>query len=181
VILVDADLREPELRPTFDLPEAPGLVTLLAGTGDVTAALVPMTAGDAALHVLSTSRAVDGRAELFSSVRAREVFEDAKSRADYLVIDCSPLGEELDALPLAQWADVVLLAVRPGATELDGLRKLGQVLNAHSVRPAGLVVVGVGRHGRPVPEDGAGPEPVEWRADQPGPAAAAAASPPGAS
>ena len=73
---------------------------------------------------------------------ARELVEEAKSLADYVVIDSPPLTEISDALPLAQEVDAVLIVARIGTSSLKRLENLGEILEHGGVTPAGIVVVG---------------------------------------
>ena len=68
--------------------------------------------------------------------------------ADYVVIDSPPLTEVIDALPLAQQVDDVVLVVRLGSSNLTQLAHLGDLLDQNGIRPVGFVVVG-----GPAPEE----------------------------
>jgi Mrp family chromosome partitioning ATPase len=70
------------------------------------------------------------------------IVSEAKKLADYVIIDSPPLSEVIDALPLAQQADEVLLVVRLGKTQLTKLAHLAELLSRHAIRPVGFAVVG---------------------------------------
>jgi Mrp family chromosome partitioning ATPase len=70
------------------------------------------------------------------------IVAEAKRLADYVIIDSPPLSEVIDALPLAQRADAVLVVVRLGETQLTKLAHLGELLSRHAIRPVGFAVVG---------------------------------------
>jgi Mrp family chromosome partitioning ATPase len=70
------------------------------------------------------------------------IVAEAKKLADYVIIDSPPLSEVIDALPLAQRADEVLLVVRLGKTQLTKLAHLAELLSRHAIRPVGFAVVG---------------------------------------
>jgi Mrp family chromosome partitioning ATPase len=72
----------------------------------------------------------------------QRIVDEAKKLADYVIIDSPPLSEVIDALPLAQRADEVLVVVRLGKTQLTKLAHLGELLSRHSIRPVGFAVVG---------------------------------------
>jgi Mrp family chromosome partitioning ATPase len=59
-----------------------------------------------------------------------------------VVIDSPPLSEVIDALPLAQRADEVLVVVRLGKSHLTKLAHLAELLSRHAIRPVGFAVVG---------------------------------------
>ena len=70
------------------------------------------------------------------------IVAEAKKLADYVIIDSPPLSEVIDALPLAQRADEVLVVVRLGKTQLTKLAHLAELLSRHAIRPVGFAVVG---------------------------------------
>jgi Mrp family chromosome partitioning ATPase len=51
----------------------------------------------------------------------------------------------IDALPLVQMADDVLIVVRLGKTHLNKLTRLGELLAHQGIRPVGFALVGVSR------------------------------------
>ena len=74
---------------------------------------------------------------------ARNLVADSKRLADYVIVDSPPLSEVIDALPLAQQVDEVLVVVRLGKTQLTKLQNLGELLATHDLQPVGFAVVGV--------------------------------------
>ena len=76
-----------------------------------------------------------------------------------MVIDSPPLTEVIDALPLAQLADEVLVVVRPGRSRLTKLKQLEEILTNQGAPASGLVLVGTILAG--VTEYGYGYEPDE--------------------
>jgi Mrp family chromosome partitioning ATPase len=74
---------------------------------------------------------------------AGHLVEDAKALADYVIVDSPPLAEVIDALPLAQQVDEVLVVVRLGRTQLTKLQNLGELLARSEIEPVGFAVVGV--------------------------------------
>ena len=86
--------------------------------------------------------------DLFSIPAADAMIKDARRLADYVVIDSPPLNEVIDALPLARQSDDVLLVARIGATRMDKLSQLADLLSESEIKPIGFAVVGSQRPGR---------------------------------
>ena len=63
--------------------------------------------------------------------------------ADIVIIDSPPLTEVIDALPLVQMTDDVLIVVRLGRTHINKLTRLGELLGQYRIRPVGFALVGV--------------------------------------
>ena len=84
-------------------------------------------------------------AELFSIPAARELIEDARKLADYVIIDSPPAERGRRRPPPRPRADDVLIVVRLGETRLERISQLGELLAENGVRPVGFAVVGVPR------------------------------------
>jgi len=69
--------------------------------------------------------------------------DEAKEMADIVIIDSPPLTEVIDALPLVQMTDDVLIVVRLGRTHINKLTRLGELLGQYRIRPVGFALVGV--------------------------------------
>ena len=80
----------------------------------------------------------------------------ARRRANFVVIDGPPLGDDARALSACVVADVCLLVVRIGHTERQDLRRARELLDRTGVQPAGLVLVDAGPARRAKPPTGDG-------------------------
>lgn len=146
VILIESDLRRPVLSQVMGVkPENGGVVSVLIENTTLAESLTPSSTYGPNLRMLLSDYEGGWIAELFSIPTAQRMIEDARQMADYVVIDSAPLNEVIDALPLAQEADEVLIVVRLGVTRLDKLSQLTELLAENGVRPAGFAVVGVPR------------------------------------
>jgi succinoglycan biosynthesis transport protein ExoP len=96
------------------------------------------------LRVLLVDHSDDWLGEILALPSSRALLEDARSIADYVIIDSPPLTEVIDALPLARQVDDVLLVTRLGSSNLSQLSRLGDLLAQNGITPAGFVLVGVG-------------------------------------
>ena len=148
VVLVDADLRTPQLDKTFSL-SAPadldsGLADILAGA-KVDSAASAVVDG---LTVITFGTVQGSPGELLSSDGLRLLIEALKHRFDYVIIDTSATLPVSDAVAIARHVDGVLVVTRAGRTSLSHLRGtighlervaapvIGIVLNGASTRSA---------------------------------------------
>lgn len=144
VIIVEADLRRPALGEALDIDLIRGgVVGVLIENLRLEDALTPTPTYGNKLRALVADYEGGWIAELFTIPAAAEMIAEARRIADYVVIDSPPLNEVVDALPLAQLADDVLIVVRLGKTRLDNISELGELLAESGVRPAGFAVIGV--------------------------------------
>jgi capsular exopolysaccharide synthesis family protein len=144
VILIEADFRRPTVGEALGVRPRVGIGKVLLGNVPVEEALVSAKPFGDSLRLLLVDRADDWLAEVLSLPAATALLAEAERLADYVVIDSPPLTEVIDALPLAQQVDDVVLVVRLGASNLSQLTRLGDLLEQHRIQPSGFVVVGVG-------------------------------------
>lgn len=144
VILIEADFRRPTVGEALGVRPTVGIGKVLLGTASLEEALVPVNPFGDTLRALLVDRAGDWLAEVLSLPAAGNVLAEAVRHADVVVVDSPPLTEVIDALPLAQQVDDVLLVTRLGSSNLSQLGRLGDLLEQNGVRPSGFVVVGVG-------------------------------------
>jgi Mrp family chromosome partitioning ATPase len=71
-----------------------------------------------------------------------KLIDEAKARADFVVIDSAPLATVIDALPFAEAADEVLIVSRLGTTRLNKLDEVDDLLSRHGVNRTGIVLIG---------------------------------------
>ena len=146
VILIEADLHRPSVGSSLGLEaEHGGVVSVLIEHTNLEDALISSPTYGSDLQILVADYEGGWIAELFSIPAAEQMLRDARSLADYVVIDCPPLNQVVDSLPLAQRADDVLIVVRLGKTPLDKMQQLAELLGENGIRPAGFTVVGTRR------------------------------------
>ena len=146
VILIEADLRRPSIGDALGATAENGTGSVLLGMANLEDSLVETKAYGRYLRLLlaDTSGAASGfMADQLFLPAARNLVAEAKRLADYVIVDSPPLSEVIDALPLAQQVDEVLVVVRLGRTQLTKLQNLGELLATHDIEPVGFAVVGV--------------------------------------
>jgi polysaccharide biosynthesis transport protein len=142
VILIEADLRRPTIASSLGIQVARGVEQVLIGESDMNSALQSVTIDGVPLRVLAAARSGAQVADRLSVAVARHLIQSAKRQADFVVIDSPPLSAVIDALPLAQLADEVLIVARMGYSRLNKLAELEQLLTSQAAPPTGLVLVG---------------------------------------
>lgn len=143
VLVVDFDLREPDLGPQLGLDDATAVVTTLT-TGQGLSAIMRSAPRLPPLRVVQASSG-PGDVALLPTLTRRmiEVLDEAATMADYVLIDTAPIGEVGDALPLIPHVDDVLVVGRPGSTDRRALDVMAGLFERADVTPTGWVVTGV--------------------------------------
>jgi capsular exopolysaccharide synthesis family protein len=146
VILIEADLRRPAIGEALEVSSEFGTGSVLLGMTNFQDALVETKAYGRYLRLLlaDKSGAASGfMADQLFLPATQNLVQEAKRLADYVIVDSPPIGEVIDALPLAQQVDEVLIVVRLGRTQLTKLQNLGELMARHEIEPVGFAVVGV--------------------------------------
>lgn len=142
VILMDFDLRKPDVARRLGIEETQGLVSLLSSSSDLSDVLVPAPR----LPPLTVAPAGTGQGDvlLLSALARRfpEIFEQARSMADYVILDTAPLGEVSDALRLLPHVDEIVVVARPGNTMRLELEQTRDYIERSGRTPIGMVLIG---------------------------------------
>ena len=138
VLLVDGDMRRPQVHAYFKIENNTGLSAYLAGNASkdlITREVVPN------MDVLTSGPVPPNPSELLSSGRLDVLLEKVKEKYDMVIMDAPPLGVA-DAMILSRKADGVMLLAKAGVTRYEmldkGIKKLGEV----SAKIAGIVLNG---------------------------------------
>lgn len=137
VLLVDADLRRPEVADLLGLEGAVGLTDLL--TGQVTASDVIQLWGPRRLAVLPSGTVPPNPNELLGSVAMRELVKELHRDYDTVLFDAPPLLPVSDATVLSGLCSGALVVVGVGKVHQPQLRRAVESLQMLEVRLFGLV------------------------------------------
>lgn len=137
VLLVDADLRKPNLHEWFGAPSQPGLSELLADTADL--GDVVQSGPIPNLWLLPGGAPAENAAELLGNNRMAGVLARLSRMFDWIVLDSSPVLSFEDAATVSRACDAVLLVAKADFSPYDVVQKalqrfrdvwvLGMVLN----------------------------------------------------
>jgi Mrp family chromosome partitioning ATPase len=123
VVLIDFDLRKPDLARVLGLTPRHSLVATLTGTP--LAELLTPAPQLPPLQVVPAA-STEGDIALLESLRRKlpAILEEAQALADYVVLDTAPLGEVSDALTIADQVDDIIVVARPGHTNRANLENV---------------------------------------------------------
>ncbi len=138
VLLIDADLRSPNLHKTLGAPLTPGLADYLQG--ERSALEVIQRGSEDGLLFIPAGKHVTHPAELIAGNAFKKLLDTVSEAFDWVILDSPPTVPVSDASVLAQMCDGVLFVVRGGSTpaevcskgcrELQNSPLIGVVLNA---------------------------------------------------
>lgn len=142
VVLIDGDLRKPQMHLIFGEPPEYGLDAILEEDGAVTNLSQSVRETKIKnLWVIPTSPVREGISRKLHSLRMRSLLKELRKEFDVILIDSPPMQHISDARVLGWLADGVLLVFRAGKTTReaalavhdcltqDGIQVLGTILN----------------------------------------------------
>lgn len=139
VLLVDADLRRPEIANQLNLGEDTTGFADLVGSGSVPLRDAIRPLDDHNVDVITAGTVAGPIHEVFRSARLPQLLSDVRNQYDYVILDTPPLMPVVDSALLSRVVDGVLIVVAANKTprklleealnELDAAKVLGIVFN----------------------------------------------------
>lgn len=121
VLLLDADLRNPQLHRSLGADPGPGLCEYLRSETDEFSIMQrgPMEN----LFLIPAGRNTGNPAELLANGRLKFLMSRLESMFDWIIVDSAPAVPVSDAALLANFCDGVLIVVRSNSTPIEAARK----------------------------------------------------------
>jgi succinoglycan biosynthesis transport protein ExoP len=141
VLIVDADLRRPQIHAQLNMNNDYGLSNLIVKNMDSRSVIRRVKPGEE-LYVMTSGRIPPDPASLLSAHRTRLLMEKASERFDLIIYDTPPLLGLADASLLARHADGLVLVVGLDKTDRLTLQKVLDDLKSFQVPVLGLIANG---------------------------------------
>ena len=120
VLLIDADLRKPQIHKIFGIRNMTGLSTYLAGTSNIT---IHQVAYLSQLSILPSGPVPPNPSELLSSNRMHELIRLLMDKYNIIICDSPPLVPFADALILSKIVNGTIIVTKAGKTTYEVARK----------------------------------------------------------
>ena len=140
VLVIDADLRRPSIHHALGIPNEGGLADMLQKGEAWPEGFHRVTEG---LECLPSGIKPQNPGSLLSSRHMVKLLEQARERADLVLIDSPPILAVSDCLALTAQVDGVLLVTRFGATQRRSLVRAKELLEKMGARLVGVVLNGL--------------------------------------
>ncbi len=139
VVLIDADLRLPQIHRKFGLHNRIGLTDLFVHPLDALAGVLNFVDAPR-LAVITSGGLPPNPAELLTSQKMTDILDRLNQDFDLVVIDTPPVLTVTDAAALAPAMDGVILVAKPGITKLSAFQQALEQLRAVGARVLGVVL-----------------------------------------
>jgi len=157
-LLIDADLRDPDLRHMLELDPGPGLAEYLTGSVSLEDILIHPNIGN--LVLVPGGAPVMNTSELMRSPMMADMIHELTSRYHdrLIVFDVPSILQGADTLALSAYMDATLLLVEECKTVRDDIERACELL-----RDSNLIGIVLNKS-RVLPE----PDPITWPKPKPG-------------
>jgi succinoglycan biosynthesis transport protein ExoP len=139
VLLIDADLRRPNVHHRFGLNGKIGLTTVLTGSTPLEGA-VQSVREIPNLFILPSGPVPPFPTEMLSSDAMLEILKRCGELYDYVVVDSPPILSVTDGVILARHADSVVLVVRHGKSSKHIVRRARDLILRSGSSITGIVL-----------------------------------------
>jgi tyrosine-protein kinase len=139
VVLVDADMRRPQVHRRFGLHNRAGLSELFVRPLETLPGVVH-SVPFSKVGVITAGSVPPNPSELLTSKTMGQILDRLNTAFDLIVIDTPPLLTVTDAAALAPAMDGVILVAKPGSTKLSAFRQSLEQLRAVGARVLGVVL-----------------------------------------
>ena len=145
VVLVDLDLRHPDVHSHVDVHNETGATDVLLGRRSLSECLQFVATGpddgtSRGFYVLPVGPIVANPAEMLATSRTARLVEGLGSNSDIVLIDAPPVLPVADALSLARLAGGVVVVVEAGRTTYPQMERTVQLLARNQARLLGMVL-----------------------------------------
>jgi polysaccharide biosynthesis transport protein len=140
-LLIDGDIRLPDVHRVFNIARGPGLVDVLRGDVSVEDAIE--TGYSETLHLLPAGKLRTSPHQLLCNGEFGRLVEKLKETYRYIVVDTPPILPASEALVMAQTADATVLCVRRDYSRFHQVKEACFRLQAAGVKTVGAVLNGI--------------------------------------
>ena len=139
VLLIDCDLRRPQVHSHFNLPNFEGLINYLSGEIDLEALILTHQAYPN-LKLITAGPTTSNPADLLGSPEMRVLIEGLAENFDHIIIDSSPASSFADASIISTLVDGVVLVVHSQRSSGRVVRRVKERLQAMGADIYGVVL-----------------------------------------
>ena len=140
-LLIDADLRSPDIAKSLGVPQTPGLAELLAGRATLREAIHRV--GESEAFVLPAGKLRGSPHHMFEGVKIEGVLRGLRQKFNTIIIDTPPVLAASEALVFAKASDLTVVCSLADVSRAKQVRAAVDRLHATGANVAGAVLNGV--------------------------------------
>lgn len=137
ILLMDCDLRRPQIHRKFDLDNKKGLTNILLKEIPIAEGIQETEVPN--LFIIASGPIPPNPSEILASRRMGELITELKKDYEYILLDAPPLGLVTDAAVLNPVTEGYIIVVALGQTDRDGVHYVIETLQNISGNIVGVV------------------------------------------
>ncbi len=141
VLVIDADLRNPDQHDLFGLELGPGLCKLLGGDAGLNECI--KSSENALVHLLSAGRLDSNPHNLLTRSKFQKVLEQVTARYRYVIVDTAPVLPAAETLAITAACDATLLCAMRDVSQSEHVKRTFRRLEESGSNVIGAVFSGV--------------------------------------
>jgi polysaccharide biosynthesis transport protein len=138
VMIIDADLRRPNVHRLVDVPNGKGITEILAGETTIEAATIHDVRDN--IDVITAGRIPTNPTDLLASSQFTELLRELERRYDHVMVDSAPVLGLADAPIVASQTERTLFVAESGKTRVRGAASALDRLTGTGGRVVGMVL-----------------------------------------
>lgn len=138
VLLIDGDLRKPQIHRTFEIFNKPGLTDVLVNELNCKEGI--SSTYIERLEILAAGTIPPNPSELLASDRMKQFLGEIREDYDFVLIDTSPAAVVTDASILSAVADGTILVCASGGVSVGGARRAKELLENVNANIIGIIL-----------------------------------------
>ncbi|MCX5771380.1 MAG: polysaccharide biosynthesis tyrosine autokinase [Candidatus Hydrogenedentes bacterium] len=141
VLLVDTDLRRPNVHRVLKMGRGPGLADVLRGNAELSSVIRKTSVEN--MWVISSGRVPPNPSELIGSAKMQRLMDELSGQFGLVVCDAPSILVVTDPVLLATHVDTAVLVVSVNNARRETIQRAHKLLDAASVQIAGVVLNGL--------------------------------------
>ena len=141
VLVIDCDLRRPNLARLLDVPNAPGLSNYLVGLNSIDEVVHKSTYNN--LSIITAGNIPPNPVELLSSDNMGRLIEKLEKDFDYIFLDTPPVNLVIDTIVVSKYVHGIVMIALQNSTDREAIRYALKQIKFAGSKVLGFVLNGV--------------------------------------
>lgn len=138
VLLIDSDLRNPQMKSFFELDGRIGLTTYITGECSLNEAVFSTDVQN--LFVMSSGPVPPDPGKILESEQMQQILQELQEEFDLIILDLPPVFIAQDAIVMGQKADMLVYIVEAGGINEKGLDQALDIIKQARLENIGFVL-----------------------------------------
>lgn len=138
VLVVECDLRRPRVHTALKIAPTPGITNYLNNECSISD-IIQDTRLET-MKAISYGAVPPNPSELLASDDMKNLIKELESKYDYIIFDTPPVGVVIDAIPIINRADGVVIVVKNKSTTYPQLNKTIETLERSGGKILGVII-----------------------------------------